>query len=332
MVIKSKISKELLILLKKDLDQNLTLKNISEKFDLGYSTVRKYSHSIATVPNFIQEYVEEKKKRDTNEPQVLHNAIAGIVDAKNDITLEEIRGELALMNMDVSISTISRAMKKIGYSRKRISLIPVERNSTRNIEMRKTYANHISLFVNSQLYFLDECGFNKHIFRTYGYSQKNTKAIKDISGNKGANISLICIISSQGVVAYEIIQNSYNGLRLNDFLANKLPLCSQGRIRNTLVMDNAAPHHNSEVKRICQDKNFNVQYLPAYSPQLNPIENFFSIVKSNYKSCDLPKTNFEEIKLAIYSSIEKIDSNVFGSLYSEMRKWVDIARSGNKFI
>ena len=45
---------------------------------------------------------------------------------------------------------------------------------------------------------------------------------------------------------------------------------------NILVMDNARIHKTSEVVRTFGSVGLNHQFLPLYSPQLNPIEQWFS--------------------------------------------------------
>ena len=121
-------------------------------------------------------------------------------------------------------------------------------------------------------------------------------------------------------------------MRLNDFLTNELDIQPISAPRKTLIMDNARPHHNSNMLSICQSKNLNLSSIPAYSPQLNPIEQFFSLVKANYKRSQMPKNNFQEIKLAIEDSINQIDEEYFSSIYREMRRWVERAISGQIFI
>ena len=45
-------------------------------------------------------------------------------------------------------------------------------------------------------------------------------------------------------------------------------------------MDNVRFHHCEEIKDFLIQKNISFVHLPPYSPDLNPIENFFSCVKS----------------------------------------------------
>jgi transposase len=41
-------------------------------------------------------------------------------------------------------------------------------------------------------------------------------------------------------------------------------------------MDNASIHKKSEQKAFLENSGFELKFLPAYSPQLNPIEEVFS--------------------------------------------------------
>lgn len=52
-----------------------------------------------------------------------------------------------------------------------------------------------------------------------------------------------------------------------------------------LIMDNAPIHSSYEVNQMVENrkKNYKCVYLPPYSPELNPIEQFWSIVKHKVK-------------------------------------------------
>ncbi|KCZ81393.1 hypothetical protein H312_01148 [Anncaliia algerae PRA339] len=45
-------------------------------------------------------------------------------------------------------------------------------------------------------------------------------------------------------------------------------------------MDNCKLHWSITVRQALSDPQVLVQYLPAYSPQLNPVEEFFSTLKT----------------------------------------------------
>ena len=50
---------------------------------------------------------------------------------------------------------------------------------------------------------------------------------------------------------------------------------------SVLVLDNASIHHADRdlLKDLCESKGVRVEFLPPYSPDLNPIEEFFSACK-----------------------------------------------------
>ncbi len=46
------------------------------------------------------------------------------------------------------------------------------------------------------------------------------------------------------------------------------------------MMDNIRTHHVKEVQTLLQGAGMKLRYLPAYSPNLNPIENMRSKIKA----------------------------------------------------
>ena len=49
---------------------------------------------------------------------------------------------------------------------------------------------------------------------------------------------------------------------------------------SVLVMDNARIHHNVKIISIVEEFGGRVLFLPPYSPDFNPIELAFSVIKS----------------------------------------------------
>jgi transposase len=47
-----------------------------------------------------------------------------------------------------------------------------------------------------------------------------------------------------------------------------------------IIMDNASFHHGERVAQLCANAGVKLVYLPPYSPDLNPIEEFFSELKA----------------------------------------------------
>ena len=56
-----------------------------------------------------------------------------------------------------------------------------------------------------------------------------------------------------------------------------------------IVMDNAAFHQNKDLKIMVDKAGHSIEYLPPYSPELNPIEQKWFQAKSRRKkyNCDI---------------------------------------------
>lgn len=104
-------------------------------------------------------------------------------------TQKELQLELRKVGLTKSQSSISRDLKAMKYSRKRLVRIPEDRNSEKNKNLRQAYGRMLSFVPDENLVFLDETGVNLHQSRNYGYSPKNCKAVKVVKSNKTTNIS-----------------------------------------------------------------------------------------------------------------------------------------------
>jgi hypothetical protein len=52
---------------------------------------------------------------------------------------------------------------------------------------------------------------------------------------------------------------------------------------SVLILDNARIHHGGLIEEICEEYGVLLIYLPAYSPDFNPIEKSFHCTKSQLK-------------------------------------------------
>ena len=71
--------------------------------------------------------------------------------------------------------------------------------------------------------------------------------------------------------------NNQGGVR---GLPGERVLAPQLRPRQIVVMDNLSSHKGSRVRELVEARGCELMYLPAYSPDLNPIEEAFSKLKA----------------------------------------------------
>lgn len=141
--------------------------------------------------------------------------------------------------------------------------------------------------------FTDESGFVESAPRTHGYSIKGERCygIHDWHPSKRTNV--IGALIEKSLLTVSIFNCNINGAVFNSWveqdLIPKLPANS------VVVMDNAAFHKNKDLKTIIEQSGHTIEYLPPYSPDLNPIEPKWFQAKSRRRkyNCDID-TLFEK--------------------------------------
>lgn len=140
--------------------------------------------------------------------------------------------------------------------------------------------------------------------------RRGFRAHKRLPFVRGRRFNMIGVMSCEGLCALEAYLGNVCSETLFHFmLEHVLKNCGQGGPMNpfpgrcsVLVMDNASVHHsrNNLLKRLCEARGERVEYLPAYSPDLNPIENLFSACKSrirrNYRQLCGSRTPVADLK------------------------------------
>jgi transposase len=65
-----------------------------------------------------------------------------------------------------------------------------------------------------------------------------------------------------------------------DFIEQLLHHCGRWpEPKSVLVMDNASFHHTDRIRELCSNAGVKLLYLPPYSPDINPIDEFFAELK-----------------------------------------------------
>lgn len=83
-------------------------------------------------------------------------------------------------------------------------------------------------------------------------------------------------------------------------------LCPTLKQGDVVVMDNLAVHKSPEVLRLVAAAGAEVRFLPAYSPDLNPIEKMWSKIKALLRSAEASTP--EQLDQAISLAFSKITS------------------------
>ena len=126
-------------------------------------------------------------------------------------------------------------------------------------------------------------GFTICVQRNRGRSLKGTQAIAKIPLSKTPNCYCCMAISHSEVLFYKKKETAYDGESFRNFLNELIEIIQSRGFKNViLVMDNSPVHQEKFIKQLCDGK-VDYMFLPPYSPNLNPIENVFGIIKKYKK-------------------------------------------------
>jgi len=105
--------------------------------------------------------------------------------------------------------------------------------------------------------------------------------------------------TQDGVLFFKVYQGNTDGVVFKDYIKQLLHHCQPyPKPKSVLVMDNASFHHSERIEQMCREADIILVYLPPYSPDLNPIEEFFAELKAFIKKQwhefeDNPSQNFQ---------------------------------------
>ncbi|KAA6395324.1 MAG: hypothetical protein EZS28_009148 [Streblomastix strix] len=86
-------------------------------------------------------------------------------------------------------------------------------------------------------------------------------------------------------------------------------------------MDNARWHYNEEAQRLISERGFEVIFNAPYSPQLNPIEEVFSLAKQRYR-CIRPLADTRDImRQYVHEIFNGLFTDNFTAYLAHMREW-----------
>lgn len=106
---------------------------------------------------------------------------------------------------------------------------------------------------------------------------------------------------------YTVVNEKFNSMVFIQFLQLLLAR-TEGDI--TLVLDNHPSHHSKMTQEFLKDKSrLNLLFLPAYSPDLNPKENFWNYIRKKFLNNKVFKTT-KEMAIAVKDFIKKIPKKV----------------------
>lgn len=250
---------------------------VAQQFSVGSATVYRW--------------VRRKREKGSLEPDAMGGprvtkldkealaALGRLVAEGSDRTIAELRDQLeSETGVDVSTSTISRGLAKLGLTRKKKSLKAKEQGERRVQELRTKFKMWQRDLDCTKLVFVDESGSNIAMTRLFARAPSGRRAEDVVPRNRGVIITLIGALTMAGLEAVMTIEGATTAAVFRAYVEQVLStILNPGDV---VVLDNLGAHKHQQVRDAIEGRGAEVVFLPPYSPDLNPIEECWSKVKS----------------------------------------------------
>ena len=139
-----------------------------------------------------------------------------------------------------------------------------------------------------ELAYVDETGIDTCLYREYGWSERGLRLMGNISGHKFERTGIVAAQIGKSLLAPLTYNGAMDSLLFEMWFENcLLPVLPKAAV---IVMDNASFHRKNKLVPLAEKSGHRLIFLPPYSPELNPIENFWSWLK-RYLRKTLPSTS-----------------------------------------
>lgn len=262
---------------------------------------------------------EPKKK--PGRKALLHEEHKHFLEQKFDdnpsTTIEQATDDLCQQfeNLKVAPTTVYKFMRKnCALSLKKAYRYPAQRNAPEKIQERYDWVvrwPETDMDYESNCIFIDESAFHINLKRTMAWSKVGERAIIETPQTKAKTITILGAISPFGVVNVKV-RRPYEVSSKKRKLPGKAQASSSQAVKTTgtvaghyfnfvastidvldqheefkdsyILMDNCPIHNSNDISRYVAKRGYRCVYLPPYTPELNPIEQFWSVVKSKLKT------------------------------------------------
>ena len=129
-----------------------------------------------------------------------------------------------------------------------------------------------------RLVFIDETSVTTKMVRHSGRCARGERLVASVPHGHWKTLTLIAALRVGGLTAPYIVDGAMDGAAFMAYVEHVLvPTLAKGDI---VFMDNLRTHKIDGVREAVAAAGATVRYLPAYSPDLNPIEMAFSKLKA----------------------------------------------------
>lgn len=284
------------------LDEGKTYKNISDYLFLDEGTIANYKKRYregGIEGLIIDDYARNRSKLTEEEEQILTADLESRIFPSTKEVADHIKKKF---KVTYSISGVTALLHRLGFSFKKAKGVP---GKAKKEDQAKFIRSYNALKSHGKVYFGDGTHPRHNSILSYGWIKKGEeKEVLTNSGRFHVNLfGAICLENQETIVrSYPAIGQDH----ICDFLKvlrNKNP---DGQ-KLYLILDKGPYNRANSVKKLAKKLNIKLIYLPAYSPNLNPIERLWKFFKKKvlYNQYYEKQEQFSEVCSNFFRGIRK---------------------------
>jgi transposase len=205
---------------------------------------------------------------------------------KPDLTLREMVAELAARGTPASYGAVWRFFAREGITFKK-SLHASEQDRADIARRRTRWKQYQGRLDPRRLVFIDETWAKTNMTRRHGRCPRGARLVAKVPHGRWRTLTFLAALRCDRIAAPCVIDGPINGTSFCAYVEQFLvPTLSAGDI---VIMDNLGSHKGQAVRRLIRAAGAKLFFLPRYSPDLNPIEQVFSKLKTLLRKAD-PRT------------------------------------------
>ena len=142
---------------------------------------------------------------------------------------------------------------------------------------RRRWMRVQGMFDPTRLVFIDETAVSTNMARLRGWAPRGVRVIGSVPLGTWETITFVAALRHDKMTAPMVLQGAMTGEMFVAYLEQCLvPTLRRNEI---VMMDNCRIHIGPRIREVIEKAGATVRYLPAYSPDLNPIETCYSKFK-----------------------------------------------------
>jgi transposase len=154
----------------------------------------------------------------------------------------------------------------------------------------------------ARLVFVDECGTHTSMTRRRARAVRGVRARGAVPRNRGPVTTLLAGVSLTGMSPAMTVEGGTTAAVFAAYLQRVLiPALAPGRV---VVVDNVGAHKPERMAELMHAAGCELVFLPAYSPDLSPVEEAFSKIKTRVKAAGA--RTHQALDTAIATALETV--------------------------